>query len=392
MKNIYIIDCIERFRFFKRIDQASNTKSLYITHRLGLYLYMRSIGICSVIIRKNTNLTTDNSRAENMQDYLAGWVTSKQAKTLYNSARITASKNIRNEDQVFVWNGSRTLESAVVDAAKENGNNNILYFENANIKGKVFVDPLGVNAKSKLYNDVKNDNNQFVCDDLTKYETWRIKYIQQKLKVHIVQQSIKNRSLSERFIHYLDKLGFMCGITPISEPIINNKSKINTYYETKNIPSGVKFVFFPLQVVSDSQVLLNSNVNLQEALIKAYEISEKKGLALVIKPHPAETETDYIGFINDFSKQSNCYLMNDNTFEMIKNSNIVVTVNSTVGLEAKLMGKNVITLGRALYSNFTDRELAGYLEKFLINIDYFSDQKITAYEYNQIINRINKEG
>ncbi|MEM5556497.1 hypothetical protein WNY51_16535 [Pseudocolwellia sp. AS88] len=327
-----------------------------------------------------------------MQDYLAGWVTSKQAKTLYNSARITASKNIRNEDQVFVWNGSRTLESAVVDAAKENGNNNILYFENANIKGKVFVDPLGVNAKSKLYNDVKNDNNQFVCDDLTKYETWRIKYIQQKLKVHIVQQSIKNRSLSERFIHYLDKLGFMCGITPISEPIINNKSKINTYYETKNIPSGVKFVFFPLQVVSDSQVLLNSNVNLQEALIKAYEISEKKGLALVIKPHPAETETDYIGFINDFSKQSNCYLMNDNTFEMIKNSNIVVTVNSTVGLEAKLMGKNVITLGRALYSNFTDRELAGYLEKFLINIDYFSDQKITAYEYNQIINRINKEG
>lgn len=244
MKNIYIIDCIERFRFFKRIDQASNTKSLYITHRLGLYLYMRSIGICSVIIRKNTNLTTDNSRAENMQDYLAGWVTSKQAKTLYNSARITASKNIRNEDQVFVWNGSRTLESAVVDAAKENGNNNILYFENANIKGKVFVDPLGVNAKSKLYNDVKNDNNQFVCDDLTKYETWRIKYIQQKLKVHIVQQSIKNRSLSERFIHYLDKLGFMCGITPISEPIINNKSKINTYYETKNIPSGVKFVFF----------------------------------------------------------------------------------------------------------------------------------------------------
>ena len=67
---------------------------------------------------------------------------------------------------------------------------------------------------------------------------------------------------------------------------------------------------------------------------------------------------------------------NSNTFELIQNARIVITINSTVGLEALILNKYVIFLGDTFYKNFDQERLKKYLLKYLINIEYFSNDKV----------------
>lgn len=55
-------------------------------------------------------------------------------------------------------------------------------------------------------------------------------------------------------------------------------------------------------------------------------------------------------------------------------SSKVVTINSTVGLEALILDKEVEVLGRAVYSHFDHERLKAYVCRYLINIDYFDDE------------------
>ena len=42
-------------------------------------------------------------------------------------------------------------------------------------------------------------------------------------------------------------------------------------------------------------------------------------------------------------------------------------------------------LGKALYNKFDDLMIAAYIQKYLIDIDYFSDKKISVRELENII-------
>ena len=62
--------------------------------------------------------------------------------------------------------------------------------------------------------------------------------------------------------------------------------------------------------------------------------------------------------------------------ELIENSKCVITINSTVGMEAMIIGKPILILGDAIYSGFNQRRLATYIINYLLNIEYFSDDYI----------------
>ncbi|MNP77922.1 Capsule polysaccharide biosynthesis protein [compost metagenome] len=55
----------------------------------------------------------------------------------------------------------------------------------------------------------------------------------------------------------------------------------------------------------------------------------------------------------------------ENTLDLIKASTRVITINSTVGLEAKLYRKRVEVLGRAFYAHFSHEQLKKYLHRYL---------------------------
>ena len=120
-------------------------------------------------------------------------------------------------------------------------------------------------------------------------------------------------------------------------------------FEKINFEKIGKFVFIPLQVNSDTQTILYSDFkDSYDFLSTVIPKLKQMGHHIVLKQHPFETEpVDYSAFVDEqVSLYSKCDL-ND----LIDRSEFVVTINSSVGLQAIERGKKVVVCGAALYKN-----------------------------------------
>ena len=62
----------------------------------------------------------------------------------------------------------------------------------------------------------------------------------------------------------------------------------------------------------------------------------------------------------------------------------MVTVNSTVGLESRLMGKEVVFLGDSIFERIPDYNLSNYILGYLYDLDYFDDSPLSEEDYQKI--------
>lgn len=119
--------------------------------------------------------------------------------------------------------------------------------------------------------------------------------------------------------------------------------------KTKETKLQTNKVFLPLQVQNDTNIILYSKYNtMREVFFDVYKAFNSSSTEFVVRPHPEELPSTNINipkYKNVIFDQSGS--LND----CIKNCNIVVTVNSTVGLEALLLGKKVYCLGKSIYSS-----------------------------------------
>jgi len=111
-----------------------------------------------------------------------------------------------------------------------------------------------------------------------------------------------------------------------------------------------RFVFIPFQDDRDTQVRLFSPwVRDMRGLFSLGErFANEFGLTVVFKEHPS-SKHEY----PDLHARANDHLIfanGNSTEELIRKSQFVVTVNSTVGLESLLCSKPVMTLGQACYN------------------------------------------
>lgn len=295
-------------------------------------------------------------------------------------------------DLFFVWNGEIASEIAVKDYAKAN-NKEILFFEVGNITNKVFVDPLGTNKKSILYNDIDILKNFKVSK--TEFDNWKTKFIAGKLNSHIVPQSTKKdinfkivKLTKFLFYHFEIILGIVSDYKHNLKYLLNvigNKNRIGS----DNFNFEKKYIFFPLQVSNDAQIIMNSKVDVMTGLKMALDIAKESESLLVIKPHPAEQDETFIKRVRDFALENNIIISNENTFKLIENCHKVVTINSTVGLEAKIMDKEVLFLGDSFYQKLNENNLKNYILGYLIDCDYFGNNEISNETIEKILSRLN---
>jgi len=118
-----------------------------------------------------------------------------------------------------------------------------------------------------------------------------------------------------------------------------------------------QFVFLPLQVHDDSQILLYSPqfpdipsvVRFCVAGVEAANRQRGTQLKLVVKEHPSDHgRIDYSRAFREFREA--VFTKSANTQDLIEKCAAVITVNSTVGIEAMLQLKPVVTLGEAFYA------------------------------------------
>lgn len=107
-------------------------------------------------------------------------------------------------------------------------------------------------------------------------------------------------------------------------------------------------VFFPLQVQRDTNILLYSSyVSMRQAFLDIRERLGGERTKFLLRPHPEENSETRINIprFDDVSVSAEQALS-----EQILASDLVVTINSTVGLEALLNGIPVVSLGTSIYS------------------------------------------
>ncbi|MEC8522777.1 MAG: hypothetical protein VXZ24_00835 [Pseudomonadota bacterium] len=115
------------------------------------------------------------------------------------------------------------------------------------------------------------------------------------------------------------------------------------------------YIFVPFQVNTDSQIVLFSPwlKNMFELVQRFSEAEDSLGdnmPHIVFKPHP-ECDQDYSALINKVNGSGgHLHIETDiPTPVLIGHSDAVCTINSSVGMEAILMNKKLITLGKAFY-------------------------------------------
>ncbi len=120
------------------------------------------------------------------------------------------------------------------------------------------------------------------------------------------------------------------------------------------------FFFFPLQLDSDAQVKLYSPFQGMEDAIRniLQDFAEHapEGNRLLIKNHPLDNGLiNYTLLVQSLTKALGlhnrvCYVEEGHTSRMIKKSQGLVLLNSTVGMDGLAQGKPVYTLGQAIYA------------------------------------------
>ena len=146
-----------------------------------------------------------------------------------------------------------------------------------------------------------------------------------------------------------------------------------------------------MQVSYDSQIILNSDISLDKAIDYALEKAKSLGIDLVIKPHPQETEAWVLKKLQKLKVNDNVHIVNDNVFDIIPYASHVITINSTVGLETLILNKPLTVLGKAFYSNFTEKELKQYICGYLMDIDFFGNDKIKKESIKLLLQRASVE-
>jgi Capsule polysaccharide biosynthesis protein len=115
------------------------------------------------------------------------------------------------------------------------------------------------------------------------------------------------------------------------------------------------FVYFPLHVTDDFKVkrVIPHCVD-QEYLIQQLADSLPQGYDVVLKEHPVSIGRNPLAFLRRLRRTPNVRLVDPHTssHELIRRSAAVAVISSTVGLEALLYGRPVLTMGQPFYSGY----------------------------------------
>jgi len=227
-------------------------------------------------------------------------------------------------DLVCVWNGTLIpLAAATLVARKLD--RKTLFFENGYLPNTTTVDSCGVNFANSLVGKPRDFYDAVEVDNEKLQRLYDTKPAIRALKTKWYQ-------------------------------ILNTKQKPGLI---ENVQLPAKYIFVPFQVHDDTQVLLNSPKiktmpELLDYIIPAVrQYNEKSGdtLDVVVKEHPSDYgRTNYTDLQQKYKKSRVMFLRHFPTPQLIKLSQGIITVNSSVGIEALVQHKPVITMGNAFYN------------------------------------------
>lgn len=400
MKNIiFIVDNFERSSFFKRFTKSlkeMNIDALYLTGCYQSFKYMKSMGfnVQHLGRKQKVKASINTFNVSESIESLTGNISKDHADSIVatyesNLKKIQLPKNAT----VIFWNGHQLISLVCQKFFRESYTNyRFKFLEISNLPEKLFCDDKGVNAASSIA------STPYLLDSYpevneAKHEQWLIEY--NESKSNPLGQAIGVKSLPLcKFL--FDLISLMLGYKVLFD--FKNIFRISWLKEkfSRRVDLGKligdeerfnsdSYIFFPMQVSSDTQILINGRGYDNDSAIQYCIDNYGEDYLIVIKPHPAEKNLNY--FIKIYEKYSDkCIFTTNQTSELISTSSKTITINSTVGLEAMIQGKAVDVLGECLYKNFDHERLKKYIHSYLIDgVDYFGTDAICEREVSAVL-------
>ena len=371
MKTIVIfVGAHSDYNLFSRIARAIKPLKysvIFLTPKLSLYFIAKSNGYQCFLIRNSAN-TALNENVLQTNEVAGHIVDAQSAAAFYNAVQELAAKihAIQKIDLVALWNGSSVPTKALVRFARRN-EIKTLFFELANIPGKIFVDPLGVNAQSLLFSSPWI-LEQFTDTHTQRYEEWKRDYLLKKRK-ELTTPTAQYQHRINNYLFLLDVIGVrLMNLPSIGNMNILAKMKEKVFHrafeplgdQVYHLKNG-KYIFFPMQVSNDSQLLFNSPLNNVEGIKYCITRGHENNLDVVVKPHPAEYNETNFQQLRDLQRSYSFSIVLEPTMKILEHASEVVTLNSTVGFEAMIIGKKVTFLGKTFFSFFNEQSIRQYI-------------------------------
>lgn len=332
---------------------APTVNCVYWSRRILMRRYAQSAGVPIFPV----SLAEPSGRAPLHDDELRAAIGSKERK-LRGTGKLDQARRRYAEietfldalaiDALLVWNGSNRLLSLAIHAAQRRGIA-VIYAEHGYFPGSMQLDRDGVNQASSLTRLIRNGLAQRPPSaDLDARLDAVIGAVRGAAPSRVVRTAIPPQYLQTRQARTLNALFYRLRPYGLGKPLFPG-------YQDPPLPAE-PFVFYPLQVRKDSQLLLHSPIwgNDHAAVIAALS----KQLAqlqpprrLVVKFHPQEDRIAQIrndALIRQFPEVT--FICNVPATELIQRARFVVTINSSVGFEAILLDKPLVTLGDSFYA------------------------------------------
>jgi hypothetical protein len=255
----------------------------------------------------------------------------------------------RNRIDLFIVWGDSMLQSAIAKAVTAKLQKVCIHLEKGLLPFTLQVDAAGVNASGSLFElpAVKNTSTvplKIFQESILR--EWKfaspLKNISQNIKLRYLLNNGEYLVLIQKLLSYFfpnDTIEYP------KEFALNNPS---VREESEN-EGG--YIFLPLQVSTDSQVLCHGGwIRSNEELIRVVSCVSARlqhPVPLMIKPHPSEFGAKI--YTDIIRKYPHAKMATGGTIDLIRHSAMVVTLNSTVGFEAMIMQKPVIVLGNSFY-------------------------------------------
>lgn len=397
MHSIYLVDYRQSGHFFKRIIAADPTRSHHIITTIRS---VRPQDKSHAGLNYIHSLSPKSGRREHdlsqTREQALGCLSQRRCLHLFQSVEQAIADSISSyattagKTTIFVWNGATVMGEAARQYQRDHGCN-IVFMEISNLPGKIFADPMGTNAQALLYAEpalLDRFNN-----NIDAFPQWRALFIQNRKTSHAPPQAAIARQLNLQ--HVTDAIhALLFGYRHFSWAAAFDKlgtqlrARFGSAIQNPHslIPSG-PYAFFPMQVSSDTQLILNSKLDNIQAL---EAITAQCTLPIVVKPHPAEIDTRYIRKAITRAKfAGRVKITTCNTTVLIEGAESVYTINSTVGLEAKILGKTTHFLANSIYAQIGQNRLPNYVMSYLLDVDFFdtADTPVPAHIVEQLHTR-----
>ena len=386
---LIVIDSLERYYFATRLVSGvrHEYEFAFLTSEPVAHLGLLLGGFRSVYLNRLMPIDVSDGGAADRTPYqlsievMNGQMTEARAKresaAIFHIA-LEVLRGLRIE-QCVMWNGQQLVCRAVRQACTVQGVAT-RFIEISNLPGKLFVDSLGVNALSTISRHPEVIDRLSLPDEDT-HARWLSTYERDKRKPLPQARTSFGRKATSATNYVLKLVSRGVGRRRLASVRARNgmPAPRQATYMLPDTLSTCRYVFLPLQVAGDTQIKLHSDVGNLDAIRHAFEFAANESADLFVKLHPAETDAAEIDAIVRLQQTYHFEIVTTPTTELLRHAHAVVTINSTVGLEAMLYGKRVVSLGRCFYKEFDRERLLKYIHSFLVDgIDYFGTARIPA--------------